>query len=95
MRVIIAVVCSQLYELQMMIATCQFLDLLTPVATILLSIKRNKMLNIKIKFDTFQIPGKEGFSKRTNIRSWEGHNHAKILTKPISSNKIYVVHFDT
>ena len=48
--------------------------------------KRNKMLNIKTKFDTFQILGMEEFSKRTNTRSWEGNDHAKILTKPMSSN---------
>ena len=81
----------------MTIATRQFLDLLTPVAIILLSIKRNKMLNLKTKFDTFQILGKEEFSfaKRTNTRSWEGSDHTKILTKPISSNQIDTVHFDT
>ena len=37
------------------------------------------MLNIKTKFDTFQILGKEVFSKRTNIPSWEGSDYAKIL----------------
>ena len=43
------------------------------------------MLNTKTKFDTFQILGKEEpFSKRTNIRSWEGCDHAKTLAKPIS-----------
>ena len=64
-----------------------FLDFLTRVAIILLSIiRRNKILNIKTKFDTFQILGKEEFSKRTNARSWEGGDHAKILTKPTSSN---------
>ena len=36
------------------------------------------MLNIKIKFDTFQILGKEEFSKRTNTRSREGYDHARI-----------------
>ena len=44
------------------------------------------MLNTKTKFDTFQVLGKEEFSKRTNTRSWEGSDHAKILTKPIASN---------
>ena len=44
-------------------------DLLTPITLILLSVKLNKMLNIKTKFDTFQILGKEEFSKRTNTRS--------------------------
>ena len=38
------------------------------------------MLNIKTKSDTFQILGKEEFSKRTNTRSWEGCDHAKILS---------------
>ena len=66
----------------MVIATCQFHNLLTPVTIILLSVKRNKMLNIKTKFDTFQILGEEEISKRTNTRSWEGSDHAKILTKP-------------
>ena len=55
---------------------------LTPVTIILLRVKRNKMLNIKTKFDFF---GKEKFSKRTNTRSWEGCDHAKILTKSVSS----------
>ena len=40
------------------------------------------MLNIKTKFDTFQILSKEEFSKRTNTRSWEECGHAKILTNP-------------
>ena len=52
------------------------------------------MLNTKTKFDTFQILGKEEFSKRTNTLSWEGCEHAKILTKSTSSNQIYAVHFD-
>ena len=47
-------------------------------------LKLNKMLNIKTKFDTFQILGKEEFSKRTNIRSAEGCDHAKVFTKSIS-----------
>ena len=64
------------YELQMVIATCQFYYLLTPVTIILLNVKRNKMSNIKTKFDTFQILGKEEFSKRTNARSWGGSDHA-------------------
>ena len=46
------------------------------------------MLNIKTKFDTFQIIGKDEFSKRTNTRSWEGCDDAKILTKSIFSNYI-------
>ena len=60
-------------------------DLLPPVTITLLSIELKEMLNIKTKFDTFQILGKEQFSKRTNTRSWEGCEHAKILTKSISS----------
>ena len=36
-------------------------DLLPPVTIILLSVKLSKMLNIKTKFDTFQILGKEEF----------------------------------
>ena len=74
-----------LYELQMVIATCQLHDLLNLVIIILLSKKRNKMLNIKTTFYSFQIVGKEEFSKRTNTLSWEGSDHAKILTKPIST----------
>ena len=70
----------------MVIATCQFIDHLTPVTIILLRVKLNKLLNIKSKFDTFQILGKEEFSKRTNTRSFEGREQAKILTKSISSN---------
>ena len=58
------------------------LSILAPVTTI----KLNKMLNIKAKFDTFQIPGKEEFSKRTNTHSWKGCNHVKILTKSISAD---------
>ena len=54
---------------------CQFHDLLTPVTIILLSVKRNKMLSIKTKFDTFQILGKEEFSKRTNT-----HAAGKVVT---------------
>ena len=69
----------------MVIATCQFHDLLTPVTIILSSVKGNKILNITTKFITFQILGKEEFSKQTNKRSWEGSDHVKILTKPISS----------
>ena len=61
-------------------------DLLTPLTIILLSVKLNKMLNMKTKSDTFQILGKEEFSTRTNTRSWEGCDHAKLLTKSISSN---------
>ena len=53
------------------------------------------MLNIITKFSTFQILGKDEFSKRTNTRSWEGIDHAKILTKSIPSNLIYAVHLDT
>ena len=53
-------------------------DLLTPVTIILLSVKLNKMLNTKTKFDTFQNLGKEEFSKRTNTRGWEGYDHACI-----------------
>ena len=67
----------------MVIATCQFHDLLTPVTIILSSVKGNKILNITTKFITFQ--GKEEFSKQTNKRCWEGSDHVKILTKPISS----------
>ena len=78
----------------MVIATCQIRDLLTPVAIILLSVKRNKLSNINAKFGTFQILGMEEFSKRTNAWSWES-DHAKILTKPVPSNQIYAVHFDT
>ena len=52
------------------------------------------MLNIKTKFDTFQILGKEEL-KRTNTRSWEGYDCVKILTKSIFSNLIYAVHFNT
>ena len=59
-------------------------DLSPPVTIILLSVKLKEMFNIKTKFDTFQILGKEEFSKRTNTRSWEGCEHAKILTKSIS-----------
>ena len=55
--------------------------LLTPITIILLIVKGNKMLNIKTKFDTFQILGKEEFSQRTNTCSWEGSDHTKILTK--------------
>ena len=44
------------------------------------------MLSIENKFDTFQILDKEEFSKRTNTRSWEGCDHAEILTKSMSSN---------
>ena len=80
---------------RMVIATCQFIIFLTPVTTILSSAKLNKLLNMITKFDTFQILVKEEFSKRTNTRSWEGCDHAKILTKPISSNEIYALHFDT
>ena len=58
---------------------------LTPVTIILLSLKRNKIVEYKkAKLDTSQILGKEEFSRRTNTRSWEGCGHAKILTKPIS-----------
>ena len=53
------------------------------------------MLKIKAKFGTFKILGKEEFSKPTNMPSWEGCGHAKILTKSISSSQIYAVHFDT
>ena len=79
----------------MVIATCQFMIFLTPVTIILLSVKLNKMLNVITKFDTFQILVKEEFSKLTNTRSWEGCDHAKILTKPISSDEIYAVNFGT
>ena len=48
--------------------------------------KLKEMLNIKTKFDTFQILGEEEFLKRTNTRSWEGREHAKILTKSIPSD---------
>ena len=58
----------------MVIATCQFHDLLTPVTIILLSVKRNKILNIKTKFNTFHILGKEVFSRRTT------HAAAKVVT---------------
>ena len=61
-------------------------DLSPPVTIILLSVNLNKMLNIKTKFNTFQILGKEELSKRTNTRSWEGYEHSKILTNSISSN---------
>ena len=44
------------------------------------------MFNIKTKFDIFQILGKDEFSRRTNTRSWEGCEHAKLLTKSISSD---------
>ena len=44
-------------------------DLLNPVTIVLLSVKLNKMLNIKSKFDTSQILGKEEFSKRTSTPS--------------------------
>ena len=37
-------------------------DLLTPITLILLSVKLNKMLNIRTKFDTLQILGEEEFS---------------------------------
>ena len=57
-------------------------DLLTPVTIILLSIKLNKMFNIK----TSQILRKKEFTKRTNTLSWEACDHAKILTKSISSD---------
>ena len=40
-------------------------DLLTPVTIILSGLKLNKMLNTKTKFDTFQILGKDEFSKQT------------------------------
>ena len=50
------------------------------------SVMLKEMLNIKPKFGTFQILGKEEFSKRTNTRSLEGCDHAKILTKSISSD---------
>ena len=56
-------------------------DLLPPVTIILLSLKLKLMLNIKTKFGTFQILGKEEFSERTNTRSWKGCEHAKILTQ--------------
>ena len=36
------------------------------------------MLNIKTESDTFQILGKEEFSKRTNAFRWEGRDHVKI-----------------
>ena len=52
-------------------------DLLTPVTIILVSLKLNKMLNVKTEFDTFQALGKEEFSKRTNTHSWKGCDHAK------------------
>ena len=61
----------------------------------MLSVKLKEMLNIKTKFDTFQILGEEEFSKRTNTHSWEGYEHAKILTKSISSDQIYAVYFNT
>ena len=48
------------------------------VTIILLRVKLNKMLNIKIKLDTFQILAREEFSKRANARNWEGCDHAKI-----------------
>ena len=54
-----------------------------------LRVKPNKMLNINIKFDTFQILEKEEFSKQTRTRSCtcEGCDHTKLLKKKsISSN---------
>ena len=54
------------------------LSTLTAVTIILLRVKLNKMLNIKTKSDTFHILGGEEISKRTNARSWEGCDQAKI-----------------
>ena len=51
---------------------------------ILLRVKLKEVLNINTKSDTFQILGKEEFPKPTNTHSWEGCEHAKILTKSIS-----------
>ena len=51
------------------------------------------MLNIKTKSDTFQILGREEFSKRTNASNWEGCDHAKICTKSIFSNQVFTVLF--
>ena len=53
-------------------------DVLPSVTIILLRVKLNKMLNVKTKSCTFQILGREEFSKRTNAHSWEGCDQAKI-----------------
>ena len=64
----------------------KFMHFSRKLVGVTLSITRNKMLNIKTTFDTIQILGKEEFSKRTNTPNWEGSDHAKTLTKPISSS---------
>ena len=86
MRVIIAVGCLQPKGITNGDSNLPIHDILTPVTIILLSVKLNKILNTKAKFDIFLILGKEEFSKRTNTHRWEGCDHAKILTKSISSN---------
>ena len=76
MRVTIAVGHLQHIEITNGDSSLPIHDLLTLVTVILLSVKLHKMLNMKTKFDTFQILGKEEFSERTNTCSWEGCDHA-------------------
>ena len=46
-------------------------------------VMRNKMLNIKTKFDTFQIPDKEEFSKRTEVRFTRSNFLIQLFLSPL------------
>ena len=58
-------------------------DCLTPKTIILLGVKRNKMLNIKTKFGTFQILGKEEFSKQAKGRFTQSNFLIQLFFSPL------------